>query len=370
MGNDPHPSQVPGAGPAPQFRVEPERVGELVFSNEVNELLPALLKARKNISPAQRRAYNPERMNQYADNNDVIEAVDQPLLEEKIMVIQGTRRTARGAVIVTTRLMHESGQFVETSIELVPERFDPQSQVSAITYGRKTTLALLTNLRTSDDDDGRKAAARPVASVDGAPAGMRVVEATGQQTGDERRSAPSKAERKAGTPPPALVADGASSAGKMATGALEGDRGQPAEAKAAGGEAGAGTEGAAPPATGDDGPDRSPEGSEQGAGKADGRRKPGRKPTVKNDTTPRKDDARVTGADALKALSNHGDWPMLERAVSQSVEAFFNSAGRSRERFVAWVESPEIERFMSRGFRRLVIDLAQRFGPPTDAESA
>ena len=62
-----------------------------------------------------------------------------------------------GEVIIETTLMHDSGEWVSSQLALRPVKNDPQAFGSAITYGRRYSLAAILGIVTDDDDDGNDA---------------------------------------------------------------------------------------------------------------------------------------------------------------------------------------------------------------------
>jgi hypothetical protein len=57
-------------------------------------------------------------------------------------------------VIVGTRLMHSSGQWIEDELPVKPDGFGPQQIGSAITYGKRYLLTALLGVASDEDDDG------------------------------------------------------------------------------------------------------------------------------------------------------------------------------------------------------------------------
>lgn len=96
----------------------------------------------------------------YADLASVIAAVRPALSANGIAFLQTTNIDGNWAV-VTTRLLHASGEWIE-SISEVPtsERPTPQAIGSAITYARRYGLSSLCGVASEQDDDGQAAGAR------------------------------------------------------------------------------------------------------------------------------------------------------------------------------------------------------------------
>jgi hypothetical protein len=90
----------------------------------------------------------------YADLSQVINAVLEHLNAEGISVMQWPALDGQ-MVIITTRLQHKSGQFMQSEIRLPGlqrDRFDVQSVGSAITYGCRYALQSICCVPREDDD--------------------------------------------------------------------------------------------------------------------------------------------------------------------------------------------------------------------------
>lgn len=91
----------------------------------------------------------------YADLADVIDVYRGPLSEAHLAVTQ-VLRISDGHMVLVTRLMHESGQFIESEYPLT-NYSRPQEQGSAITYARRYTVTALLGIAAEEDDDGKRA---------------------------------------------------------------------------------------------------------------------------------------------------------------------------------------------------------------------
>jgi hypothetical protein len=126
-------------------------------SPTIKELALALHKAQKNIKGAPKDATNPHFRSKYADLSSIIEAVKQPLLDQGIVFLQGVSGVENG-VAVETMLLHISGEWMSSTLEIPASKHDAQGYGSAITYGRRYGLQSLCGVP-SDDDDGNAATA-------------------------------------------------------------------------------------------------------------------------------------------------------------------------------------------------------------------
>ncbi len=133
-------------------------------SESINELAGALAKAQGEMQPAEFDATNPHFRSRYASLAAITAAVRPALARNGLAVLQGACAAA-GAVTVTTRIVHASGQWIEDALALpVGERATPQAVGSAITYGRRYSLAALAGVVAEEDDDANVAEEHAVKS--------------------------------------------------------------------------------------------------------------------------------------------------------------------------------------------------------------
>lgn len=150
----------------------------LEFSPTFTELAKALVLARDEMGDVLKNASNPAFKSKYADLGAVVEAVQPALNKAKLASVQGVRVDYDGPqalVAIETMLLHESGEWVRTSIALRPSKSDPQGVGSAITYGRRYGLQTLCGVAPTDDDANAaskpgKDAAADEAALDRTPA--------------------------------------------------------------------------------------------------------------------------------------------------------------------------------------------------------
>jgi hypothetical protein len=121
-------------------------------SLEISKLAPALLKAQQAITFAAKDATNPHFKNTYANLESVIDAVKPALNANGIVFIQSFSPSESGKLNLTTRLMHESGEWLEDELTMPLQKNDAQGYGSAATYSRRYALAAITGLYQADDD--------------------------------------------------------------------------------------------------------------------------------------------------------------------------------------------------------------------------
>lgn len=121
-------------------------------SESIDKLASALLKAQQAIRFAAKDSKNPHFKNSYADLESVIDAIKAPLNDNGIVFLQSPSPSDDGKLHLTTRLMHESGQWMEdTAVAPLPKQ-DPQGFGSTLTYLRRYSLSAVTGLYQADDD--------------------------------------------------------------------------------------------------------------------------------------------------------------------------------------------------------------------------
>lgn len=121
-------------------------------SDSIIKISPALLKAQKAITFATKDAMNPHLKNRYADLQSVIEAIKPALNDAGIFFMQSATPSPDDKLHLVTRLIHESGEWIEDEIVIPVVKQDAQGHGSAMTYARRYSLASMTGLFQSDDD--------------------------------------------------------------------------------------------------------------------------------------------------------------------------------------------------------------------------
>lgn len=130
-------------------------------SAQLNELAAALAKAQGQIRAASTDAVNPHFRSKYSTLAAVWDACREPLSSNGLSVLQRVSSTAAG-VIVTTQLLHSSGQWLKDRFFLPVAQKTPQGYGSAITYAKRYALSALVGVASAeDDDDGNAATGAP-----------------------------------------------------------------------------------------------------------------------------------------------------------------------------------------------------------------
>ena len=129
-------------------------------SPTIKELALALHKAQKNIKAALKENTNPHFKSKYADLSSVIDAVKAPLLDQGIVFLQGVSGVENG-VAVETVLLHVSGEWMSSTLEIPASKHDAQGYGSACTYGRRYGLQSMCGVPAEDDDGNAATASAP-----------------------------------------------------------------------------------------------------------------------------------------------------------------------------------------------------------------
>lgn len=129
-------------------------------SATIKELALALHKAQKNIKAALKDSTNPHFRSKYADLSSVIDAVKAPLLDQGIVFLQGVSGVENG-VAVETMLLHVSGEWMSSTLEIPASKHDAQGYGSATTYGRRYGLQSMCGVPAEDDDGNAATASAP-----------------------------------------------------------------------------------------------------------------------------------------------------------------------------------------------------------------
>jgi hypothetical protein len=138
-------------------------------SEHIHEIAAALAKAQAVIQNPAKDKENPHFKSKYADLASGLDCVRPALSAQGIAFVQPTEITDDG-VILRTRLIHASGQWIESTYPV--SKFAPHQQLgAALTYAKRQALFALVGICGDDeDDDGVAANAADTSSRKVAPA--------------------------------------------------------------------------------------------------------------------------------------------------------------------------------------------------------
>jgi len=127
-------------------------------SEGLDKLFQALSKAQQEMVMAKTDARNPFFKSKYADLASVVKASRPYLCANGLCVIQRILPNMKGEMSLFTRLCHSSGQWMESSMPILPPKSDIQTIGSYITYLRRYNYAAVVGVvAAEEDDDGETA---------------------------------------------------------------------------------------------------------------------------------------------------------------------------------------------------------------------
>jgi hypothetical protein len=129
-------------------------------SPTTTEITKALIGFHDEVGTISKDAANPFFKSSYASLSNILESIKEPLTKNGLTFVQ----FPEGSNGLTTRLMHESGEWLEATYTMVPAKNDPQGLGSAITYQRRYSLGAVLGLNIDTDDDGN-AASQPASTT-------------------------------------------------------------------------------------------------------------------------------------------------------------------------------------------------------------
>jgi|APGre2960657404_1045060.scaffolds.fasta_scaffold04132_8 hypothetical protein len=122
-------------------------------SESIKEISKAMVEFHSKVSKIAKSESNPFFKSKYASLANILDVIAKPLNESKLVILQFPTEQYR----LTTRLLHESGEWFEDTYEMQPTKHTPQDAGSVITYQRRYAIGAILNLNIDEDDDGNKA---------------------------------------------------------------------------------------------------------------------------------------------------------------------------------------------------------------------
>lgn len=122
-------------------------------SDNVDEIFPALVNFHKSVESIKMTSINPFFSSKYADLQDILSNVN-PLLAENDMFIMQIPTNKGENMMVHTRIIHKSGQYVMANTVSLRKAKDAQQVIAFSTYMRRASITSLLSLCLDKDDDG------------------------------------------------------------------------------------------------------------------------------------------------------------------------------------------------------------------------
>jgi hypothetical protein len=140
---------------------------DFMMSITQTKFAPAFLAFQREVKDPQKNSTNPHFKSKFASLEDSIEAI-RPIANKHGFTISQWR-VGKG---LTTLILHESGEYIRGTAEMIIEKLTPQALGSAVTYERRYSLLGATGTSGDVDDDAEHAMMRdePVSDHVSAPA--------------------------------------------------------------------------------------------------------------------------------------------------------------------------------------------------------
>ena len=123
-------------------------------SKEVDKIFPALVNFHKGVETIKMTGINPFFSSKYASLADILSNINPVLAENDLFVMQIPTNKGNDEMLVHTRIMHSSGQYVKADTVSVRKVKDPQQIIAFSTYMRRAAISALLSLCFDTDDDG------------------------------------------------------------------------------------------------------------------------------------------------------------------------------------------------------------------------
>ena len=144
----------------------------------MENLIPALIKAKQQFQLIAKDGYNPYHKSKYCTLDSVIKATEPALLANGLVVIQ-TLKTESDLTVLVTTLYHSSGEFISSEYPIqrtsenkvtnytdfetkanvtkteTKDGLEPQKLGAAITYARRYAYSSIIGVTADEDDDAQ-----------------------------------------------------------------------------------------------------------------------------------------------------------------------------------------------------------------------
>ena len=141
--------------------------------SNTDKIYPAFIAMQAQVQHAVKNAVNPHLKNGYADLASVMNVSREPLAANGLAITQ-TGAIRDGKQVLISKMVHISGQDIESKMVVFNEKGTAQGMGSGWTYARRYSWAALVGIA-SEDDDGNDASNRDKArgKARGGAAGLK-----------------------------------------------------------------------------------------------------------------------------------------------------------------------------------------------------
>lgn len=129
------------------------------MSEKTDVILSKLMLAKQAIGTVKKDSKNPFHKSNYASLNAYIDASEEHLVNNGLILTQAGNGSFSEPIIVATLSHPESGQWLKSYLPILNPKQDSQGLGASVTYMRRYSIATLLGL-VSEDDDGETAVGR------------------------------------------------------------------------------------------------------------------------------------------------------------------------------------------------------------------
>ena len=130
-------------------------------SESITKFALAFAKAQGEIGNAHKDAKNPHFNSKYADLASVVDAIRPAAAKHGIAFFQDGTLVETNKILLTTRVIHESGEWIEHEMLMPVAKVDPQGFGSAMTYARRYALQAAFGVAPAEDDGNAASGVQP-----------------------------------------------------------------------------------------------------------------------------------------------------------------------------------------------------------------
>jgi hypothetical protein len=136
-------------------------------SESLVNIAPAAVKATATLRAISKDSVNPHFKSKFASLDAIMAEVRPVLAKQGLTVLQGVSHPHSDndgrvtAFSIETILLHESGEWISSSVFMPVAKVDPQGAGAAVSYGRRYGISALLAIVSDEDDDGNSAMPSP-----------------------------------------------------------------------------------------------------------------------------------------------------------------------------------------------------------------
>lgn len=132
-------------------KLKPVVAPDPYHSEQIGDICTSLAKAQGEFPRIEHNRDNSFFKSSYADLHAIVSTIRPVLSKNGLSVTQITKISTTGEIVLHTKLMHSSGQWIETRSRIIPEKGDVQSYGRAVSYHKRYALMGLLGITASGD---------------------------------------------------------------------------------------------------------------------------------------------------------------------------------------------------------------------------